>query len=163
MKKTLYFLITALALGVMSCDRNTPRVDLVIINHGQMQFYNHATQKLSPYEAETDSVVNVIFDKSDHLLYTAAHQQALTLKSLDLTESHPHPKVCASWKLTLDQITNEVYGTGAEAMFLDEALENLYLMRGSFEDDGPIYAEAFNIASGTNKVLMFEEYDLSIN
>lgn len=42
MKKTLYFLIAVLALGVMSCDRNTPRVDLVIINHGQMQFYNHA-------------------------------------------------------------------------------------------------------------------------
>ena len=159
MKKTLYFLIAALALGVMSCERTAPRVDLVIINHGQMQFYNHAKQKLTPYEAETDSVVNVLFDKSDHLFYTAAHQQALTLKSLDLTESHPQPKVCASWKLTLDQITDEVYGTGAEGMFLDEALENLYLMRGSFEDDDPIYAEAFNIASGTKKVLTFEEYE----
>ena len=159
MKKTLYFLIAVLALGVMSCDRNTPRVDLVIISHGQMQFYNHAKQKLTPYEAETDSVVNVLFDKSDHLFYTAAHQQALTLKSLDLTESHPQPKVCASWKLTLDQITDWVYGTGAEGMFLDEALENLYLMRGSFEDDDPIYAEAFNIASGTKKVLTFEEYE----
>ncbi len=159
MKKTLYFLIAVLALGVMSCDRNTPRVDLVIISHGQMQFYNHAKQKLTPYEAETDSVVNVLFDKSDHLFYTAAHQQALTLKSLDLTESHPQPKVCASWKLTLDQITDWVYGTGAEGMFLDEALENLYLMRGSFEDDDPIYAEAFNIASGTKKVVTFEEYE----
>ena len=159
MKKTLFVLIAALALGVMSCDRTIPRVDVVIINHGQMQFYNHATQKLTPYEAETDSVVNVLFDKSDHLFYTAAHQQALTLKSLDLTESHPQPKVCASWKLTLDQITDEVYGTGAEGMFLDEALENLYLMRGSFEDDDPIYAEAFNIASGTKKELSFEEYE----
>ena len=159
MKKTLFVLIAALALGVMSCDRTIPRVDVVIINHGQMQFYNHATQKLTPYEAETDSVVNVLFDKSDHLFYTAAHQQALTLKSLDLTESHPQPKVCASWKLTLDQITDWVYGTGAEGMFLDEALENLYLMRGSFEDDDPIYAEAFNIASGTKKELSFEEYE----
>ena len=159
MKKTLFVLIAALALGVMSCDRTIHRVDVVIINHGQMQFYNHATQKLTPYEAETDSVVNVLFDKSDHLFYTAAHQQALTLKSLDLTESHPRPKVCANWKLTLDQITNWVYGTGAEGMFLDEALENLYLMRGSFEDDDPIYAEAFNIASGTKKELSFEEYE----
>ncbi len=55
MKKTLFVLIAALALGVMSCDRTIPRVDVVIINHGQMQFYNHATQKLTPYEAETDS------------------------------------------------------------------------------------------------------------
>ena len=142
MKKTLFVLIAALALGVMSCDRTIPRVDVVIINHGQMQFYNHATQKLTPYEAETDSVVNVLFDKSDHLFYTAAHQQALTLKSLDLTESHPQPKVCANWKLTLDQITDWVYETGAQGMFLDESLENLYLMRGSFEDDDPIYAPA---------------------
>ena len=129
MKKTFFLLLTALALGVMSCDRTIPRVDVVIINHGQMQFYNHATQKLTPYEAETDSVGNVLFDKSDHLFYTAAHQQALTLKSLDLTESHPQPKVCANWKMTLDQITDWVYGTGAQGMFLDESLENLYLMR----------------------------------
>ena len=140
MKKAFFFLVAALAIVAMSCDRTIPRVDAVLISHGQMQFYNRATQKLTPYEAETDSVVNVLFDKSDHLFYTAAHQQALTLKSLDLTESHPQPKVCTNWKLTLDQITDWVYGTGAEGMFLDEALENLYLMRGSYEDDDPIYA-----------------------
>ena len=42
---------------------------------------------------------------------------------------------------------------------MDEALENLYLMRGSFEDDDPIYAEAFNMASGIKKELTFEEYE----
>lgn len=159
MKKTFFFLIAALALGAMSCDRTIPRVDVVIINHGQMQFYNHATQKLTPYEAETDSVVNVLFDKNDHMFYTAANGQALTLKSLDLTESHPQPKMCANWKLTLDQITDWVYETGAGGMFLDEALENLYLMKESFEDEDPTYVEVFNLASGTTKSLTFEEFE----
>ena len=159
MKKTLFFFIAALALGVMSCDRTIPRVDAVIISHGQMQFYNHATHKMTPYEAETDSVVNVLFDKSDHLFYTAAHQQALTLKSLDLTESHPQPKVCANWKVTLDQITDWMYETGAAGMFMDEALENLYLMKENFEDDDPTCVEVFNIASGTTKGLTFDEYE----
>jgi len=159
MKKAILFLIATLALGVMSCDSNNPRVDVVVISHGQMQFYNHATHKLTPYEAETDSVVNVLFDKSDHMFYTAAHQQSLTLKSLDLSVPHPQPKVCANWNLTLLQITDMMYETGAMGMFMDESLENLYLMRNIFDDDDPTYVEVYNIASGTIKGLTIEEYE----
>ena len=85
MKKTLFVLIAALALGVMSCDRTIPHVDVVIISHGQMQFYNHATQKLTPYEAETDSVVNMAVDHNNHLYYTAAHGQCIIRLPMDKT------------------------------------------------------------------------------
>lgn len=158
MKKTLLFFIVILALGIISCDSNNPRVDVVVISHGQMQFYNHATHKLTPYETETDSVVNVLFDKSDHLFYTAAHQQTLTLKSLDLSVPHPQPKVCANWHLTLFQITDQMFETGASGMFMDESLENIYLMKNGYDED-PTYVEVFNIASGTLKALTIEEYE----
>lgn len=165
MKKTLFFLFAIMALGFMGCDINPKPaangksdVDMVIIHQGQMQFYNHATQKLTPFEAETDSVVNIAFDNNNHLYYTAAHQQTLALKVINLSEANPQPALCANWQLTLDQITDLMFGTGASIIFMDDSMENLYMMKSSFDDDNPIGVEVFNIASGSTKGLTFEEY-----
>ena len=71
MKKTIFFLIAVMALVVTGCDwfhkADLSKVDMVVIQHGQMLFYNHATQKQTPYEAEKDSVVNLVFDNNNHL------------------------------------------------------------------------------------------------
>ena len=79
MKKTIFFLIAVMALVVTGCDwfhkADLSKVDMVVIQHGQMLFYNHDTQKLTPYEAEKDSVVNLAFDNNNHLYYTTAQQQ----------------------------------------------------------------------------------------
>lgn len=160
MKRTFFFLIAAMALGFMSCDRsdNVARVDAVIISHGQMQFYNHEAQKLTPFEAETDSVVNIVFDRNNHLYYTAAKQQALALKSLDLSEAHPQPQLCANWKLTLDQITDMMFNTGASSIFMDENMENLCMISSYFDEDNPIGVEVYNITSGSTKGLTYEEF-----
>ena len=80
MKKTLFILIAVVAFGLMGCDNTTiSDADMVIIDHGQLQFYNHATQKLTPYKTETDSVVFVAFDNDNHLYYTTNKQGVLEL------------------------------------------------------------------------------------
>ena len=86
MKKTLFMLVILVAFGVMGCNRQSEAdkadqsetsenellsVDMVLISHGQLFFYNQATKRLMPYEAETDSVVNVVFDKNNHLYPTS--------------------------------------------------------------------------------------------
>ena len=113
MKRLYCILITIMAVGIMGCDHNpkpatnvNSKVDMVIIQHGQLQFYNLATQKLAPYETEIDSVVNMAVDHNNHLYYTAAHGQDLALKCIDLSEANPQPQLCANWQLKLNQITD---------------------------------------------------------
>lgn len=158
MKKALFFLIAALALAAMSCDRTTPRVDAVIISQGQMQFYNHSTQKLTPYETETDSVVNIVFDNNNHMYYTAAHQQDLKLKMLDLSVKNPQPTLCADWQLKLDAITDNMFGTGASPLNLDANMENLYLINQTYYEEG-IEVEVYNIPSGKLSTTSYEAYN----
>ena len=173
MKKTLFFLIAALALGVMSCDNNSKPdrnvksdVDMAIIDHGQLQFYNHATQKLTPYEAETDSVVFIAFDNDNHLYYTSDKQGVLELKCIDLLESHPQPKLCANWQLTPDQyrslkmhwVSRTRFG-----IFMDDQMENLYMVSSQINGFEPS-AYVYNLASGEMKSLSWDEYcETSIN
>ena len=65
MKKTILFLVAIMALGAVSCDRLSKKngTDLVILNGGKMSFYNAKTKALTLFEAETDSVINMVFDK----------------------------------------------------------------------------------------------------
>lgn len=165
MKKTFFFLLAVLVFGLMSCDgnpvvatKNLPDVDLVVVHQGQMQFYNHAAQTLIPYEAEKDSVVNVVFDHNNHLYYTAAKQQDLTLKVIDLSEADPQPQLCAHWQLKLDQITDVMLGTGAFNLEIDDSMENLILMCSPLERTQSFDYETFNIVSGKTGGWSSEEY-----
>lgn len=159
MKKTFFFLIVALVLGVMSCDSDAPRVDAVIINHGQLQFYNHATQKLTPFKTETDSVVFVVFDNDNHLYYTTNKQGVLELKTINLLETHPQPKLCSNWKLTPDQyrsLRNWLSRTKF-GIFMDDNMENLYMAYSEVNGFDPS-AQVYNLASGQTKSLSWDEY-----
>lgn len=161
MKKTIFFLIAVMALGVTGCDwfhkADLSKVDMVVIQHGQMLFYNHDTQKLTPYEAEKDSVVNLAFDNNNHLYYTTAQQQDLKLKMLDLNAKNPEPTLCADWQLTLDEITDFMFGTGACPLNIENSFENLYLVNQSYEEEG-IDVETYNIPSGKTGTLSYEEH-----
>lgn len=156
MKKTILFLIAITAFGLMGCNRSS-KVDLVVVQNGQLQFYDQASQKLTPYKAETDSVVNTVFDYNNHLYYTAANKQELSLKCLDLSEAKPQPKLCAKWKLKLDEITDFIRDTGASDLIMDEGMENIYLS-SNFLDDYAVEIEAYNIASGKTSALTFDDY-----
>jgi hypothetical protein len=161
MKKTIFFLIAAMALTLTGCDwfhkGKLSKVDMVVIQNGQMQFYNHASHKLTPYEAEKDSVVNVAFDNNNHLYYTAAHQQDLKLKMLDLSAKDPQPTLCADWQLKLDEITDFMYNTGACPLSMEGTFENLYMINQSYYEEG-IEVEAYNIPSGKLSTTTYEAY-----
>lgn len=173
MKRTLFLLLLAIAIGFMGCNRNskpqpTPQpaavdlagADVVILHEGQLQFYNHAAQTLTPFEAEKDSVINLAFDDNNHLFYTTAKGQDLVLKTIDLSESDPQPKLCADWQLTLDQVTDNLFGTGAYGLEMDDSMENLYLFCNQFDGDDHFNYEVCNIASGETKGIDYEEHRL---
>ncbi len=118
MKKTFVLLMIVAALGMMSCN-DTPKpdnelapspskpallsdYDMVIIEAGQMVFYHNASGECLRFTAETDSVVNAIYDSHNTLYYSVSRNHALNLKCLKLDEQNPQPKELADWKLTLD-------------------------------------------------------------
>lgn len=167
MKKILFFGLMALA--VMGCNRNPkpnspasvnagpPKADMVVLQHGQMLFYDHATQQLTPYEAEKDSVINLVFDENNRLYYTTASLQDLKLKTVDLTKSDPQPSLVYDWKLTLHQVTDFMFGTGAASLALDEE-KIVYLPTSYSYEEYPFDVEAFNLVSGNAYELSSSEY-----
>ena len=167
MKKALFILIAVVAFGLMGCD-NTVKpgkdgksdVDMAIIDHGQLQFYNHATQKLTPFETETDSVVFVAFDNDNHLYYTTNKQGVLELKSINLFETRPQPKQCANWELTPDQyrsLQRNWFSRTRFGIFMDDNMENLYMASSEVNGFEPS-AQVYNLASGQTKKLSWDEY-----
>lgn len=116
MKRIALFLLLAMALGIMSCDHSSSTntkaasdfaaAEVVTIEFGKLSFYDLKKQSATLYTAETDSVVNLVYDNANHLYYTVSKNQNLTLKMLDLNEKDPQPKVCADWQLTLNDITD---------------------------------------------------------
>ena len=163
MKKAFLFLIVIMAFGVMSCDRNKGKnVDLVIVNEGKMSFYDAKTKDLTPYEAETDSVINMVFDRKNHLYYTVSKDRNISLKMIDFNESAPQPKLCADWQMTLDDVLDYMFGTGASPIFMDVSEENVYINRNDPEEASLMGTMAYNIASGKIRRLSIEEY-LGVN
>lgn len=160
MKRTIFIMMAAVALGFMGCDRQTnaiQSVDMVVLKHGQIQLYDHASKQLVPYEAETDSVVNIAFDNNNHLFYTTANQQDLKLKMIDLTNKNSKPTLCADWQLTLRQVTDDMWGTGACLLATDKDRNNLYIMSQSPYEEN-IDVECYNIASGKAGTMSSSEY-----
>ena len=160
MKRAIFLLMAAVVLGFMGCNRqdNTIQsVDMVVLKHGQMQLYNHASKQLVPFEAETDSVVNLAFDNNNHLYYTTANQQDLKLKMIDLNDKHSKPTLCADWQLTLRQVTDDMWETGACSLSTDKDRNNLYIMSQSYEEEN-IDVEYYNIVSGKAGTMSSSEY-----
>lgn len=136
MKKTIIILIAVLSLGIMSCHRQ-PKVnihrDVVVINHGQLTFYDATNKVLTPFEAETDSVVNMRFADMDHLYYTVSKNKNLSLKMIDLSQEKPEPKLCADWNMTIDDALDFMYGT-VSSLYMDEAGKNVCIYKMDIED-----------------------------
>lgn len=105
-------------MGVISCNQNpkpentpTPQAakpvtladyDMVLMEEGQLVFYHHACDERKPFTAETDSVVNAVYDSHNNLYYSVSRNQQLFLKSLKLDDPDPQPVELADWMLKLE-------------------------------------------------------------
>ena len=118
--KRLTILFAALVLLTLGCNRqNTPKVtplpediadyDMVMLDEGQLSFYNSETAVMTPLAAEKDSVVNVAFT-SDVLYYSVAKDGKILLRCIDLTQPNPQPKQLADWGVPYEKCLTETYG-----------------------------------------------------
>ena len=160
MKKTFFFLMAVLTLFVMSCNRDkVSDADLVVVDHGNMSFYDVEAQKLIPYEKETDSVLNLLFDDNSHLYYTVTKGDNLLLKMVDMNQSSPTPKECAYWNMglmnALDEMTGEV-----SSIFWDKSGENIIIYKTDYEDY-TLSALLYNVGTGKVSAKNYDEaFDL---
>ena len=140
MKKTILLLVAIVALGLVGC-KHTPKDkkdvsyggDVVVVDHGQLGFYDVETQKLTPFEKETDSVINLLFDDNNHLYYTISKDQKLSLKMVDLNEASPEPKLCADWNMDLMSSLDEMSGKPSP-IFWDKNKENICTYKTDYEE-----------------------------
>ena len=163
MKKTILFLVAVMALVTVGCKR-TPKgssakeADIVIIDHGQMAFYDLETKKLTPFEKETDSVINLLFDDNNHLYYTVSKNQNLSLKMIDMNEASPDPKKCADWNMTLMNSLDEMSGKPS-GMFWDKNNENIITYKTDYEEF-TFTTLLYNVKTGKVRAAAEDEEDL---
>lgn len=84
--------------------------DMVMLDKGKLYFYNSEQQALTPYEAETDSVVNSIF-VGNKLYYCVPENGKIVLKSIQLDVLGAQPVKEADWGLDYEKCVTETYGT----------------------------------------------------
>lgn len=121
--KKLSFLIAALVLFMIGCDNQnkpqTPKApalpadiaeyDMVMLDNGQLNFYNTSTGVMTPLEAEKDSVVNAHFEP-DIVYYCVAKDNHILLRCIDLSQPNPQPKELGDWGVPYDDCVTETYG-----------------------------------------------------
>ena len=149
MKKICILLVAVMALGIVGCNRTqTPQTkqenkqlvalakcDMVILEGGKLVFFDNTTQEKTTYTAETDEVVNAVYDENNHLFYTVAKaaDHRLELKVLDLNVTDPQPQHCIDWQLSKDEIINPMTGS-ITTLDWDDKHENLIMAKTNPED-----------------------------
>lgn len=118
---TLCFLLLAALMGCNQSPKPTTgskptneslmlaEYDMVMLDHGQLSFYNTATGAMTHYEAEKDSVVNTHFEP-ETLYYCVAKDNHILLRCIDLTQPDAQPKQLVDWGVPYDQCITETYG-----------------------------------------------------
>ena len=132
--KKCFLIVAVLLIGLASCHRSkVSDTDLVIVNQGRLSFYDVETQELTPFEKETDSVLNLLFDNENHLYYSVSKDGNLMLKMLDLNASSPAPKKCADWNMKLESAIDMMSGE-VSSIFWDKSRENILIFKTDYED-----------------------------
>ena len=144
MKKHIYPLLMMMALAVVGCNnspkqeagttgpvsnetvKETPteaptqvdlsQSDMVLLDNGKLYLYNSEQQVLTPYEAETDSVVNCVF-VDEKLYYCVPEKEMIVLKSIRLDDPDAQPVKEADWGLPYEKCVTETYGTVSSLLY----------------------------------------------
>ena len=93
--------------------------DMVMLDKGKLYFYNSGQQALTPYEAETDSVVNSVF-AGNKLYYCVPENGKMVLKSIQLDVIDAQPVKEADWGLDYEKCVTETYGTVSPLVYYKE-------------------------------------------
>ena len=155
MKTRFFFIAATLLLFAVACNNNpkpentsTPQIakpvtladyDMVLMEQGQLVFYHNATGERLPFETETDSVVNAVYDSHNNLYYSVSRDQQLFLKSLKLDDPDPKPVELADWNLKLEDCLGYV-SFPMENLLVNEAEDvvaiqsNMVYVTNSFGD-----------------------------
>ena len=151
-------LLVVVSLGIMGCNRHPKGQsgkEIVVLDKGQLSFYDLKTQTLTPFEAETDSVINMVFADQDHLYYTISKDQNLSLKMVDLSQTALEPKFCADWGMTIEEALDFMYGNVMD-LHLDEAGEHICFYK--LDEEGLVMNNVtYDIKSGEVKELEDDE------
>lgn len=151
-------LLAVASLGIMACHRQPKGQsgkEVVVLDKGQLSFYDVKTKVLTPYEGETDSVINMVFADKDHLYYTVSKDRNLSLKMLDLSKTTPEPKLCSDWNMTIDEALDIMYGNVMD-LHMDEAGEHICFYK--LDEEGFMMNNVtYNIKSGEVKELDDDE------
>ena len=162
MKRNFFFLIAIATLGLVGCNHQPKSNDLVAIEKGKLLFYSLGDESMTPFEAETDSVVNLLFTDSIHLYYTVAHDQQLALKMLDLSTSKPTPIQCADWNLSVDYAMDFMTGS-VNNIYLDASGKSIIIL-GMDPEEGGYMPYAYDLNTKTVRALSEgEDYGLRTN
>ena len=85
-------------------------IDLAILDHGKLTFYNSKTDTYYTLANETDSVVNGAFDNDNAFFYTVAIGDELYFKQFLYGDYTQHPQLRTSWDLKLEECISQTYG-----------------------------------------------------
>ena len=118
MKKTLTFILVALALGFASCgggnttnqsrevvEETTSFVnaDFLYVEDGDIFFYDLEKQEPMRYPNEPDMVVDAVCSTQGVVYYNVIADNRLLLKSLDLNEANPMPVTLTDWNVDMEE------------------------------------------------------------
>ncbi len=156
MKKLLPILLSLLAILAMSCDRKN--VELVTLEEGELAFFDMKSQTLTPFEAETDSVISMVFYSRDQLFYTVCADQNLKLKMVDLSQKKPEPILCADWGMTLEENRNFMTG-GVSDLYVNQNRAGVMIPRVT---DPEYYsytdAKEYNLNDKTVEIISIDDF-----
>ena len=172
MKKTYFYLVIALALGMMGCDQQTTNPvgnndkqngqnnhELGFVEDGQLKFYNVQKGETEVYTHEKDSVVNAVCSTDGKVYYNVMSDNRLLLKCLDMKTNNPMTESLADWNLDFGSREGNPYPV-FDNMYLNMDQTQIALEVDVMWFAGPCYNLAiYDCASKTiNKIILYQ-YD----
>ena len=172
MKKHYFFLVVALALGMMACDQkpanpvddnNKPtdqnKRELGFVEDGQLKFYDIQKGEAEAYTQETDSVVDAVCTTNGKVYYNVKANDRLLLKCLDMKAEDPQPESLADWNLDLGSREGNPFSAFGK-MYLSMDQTQIALEVDNMWFAGPCYNLAvYDCPSKTiNKITLYK-YD----
>ena len=167
MKKTYFYLVIALALGMMGCEpkdnndkqKGQDNRELGFVEKGQLKFYDVQKGETEVYTQEKDSVVDAVCSTDGKVYYNVMSDNRLLLKCLDMKANDPMPELLVDWNLDFESHEGNPYPV-FDNMFISMDQNQIGLEVDIMWFAGPCYNLAvYDCASKTiNKIILYQ-YD----